>query len=116
MNEEAETRAERSADLSEVHQVTGRHKLIETIKEIRDKAQIRRLIIYKENGETLLDLQFRESLTMTILVTFLLPKVLALALIAPLLAGYKIQVVRRKPQLQHSPENPDSPADSVAAR
>jgi len=91
MNEQAD----RSGESSEVHEVR-KHKLVETIKKMMAKAQIRRLIIYKENGETLLDLKFREGLTMTILLTLVLPKVLALVLIAPLLAGFKIQIVRRK--------------------
>lgn len=105
MNEEAKTTAEMSAKVREVHKVKGRDKLIKKIKELRDKSQIRRLTIYKENGETLLDMQFAQSLTMTLFLTLVLPKVFALALIAPLLAGYKIQVVRRKPQIKPSPEN-----------
>lgn len=112
MNEEAERRAEPSADLSEVHEVRGRDKLIKTIKEIRDKSQLRRLIIYKQNGDTLLDMQFSQSLTMTLFLTLVLPKVFALALIAPLLAGYKILIVRRTPELKHAAENEDTPAES----
>lgn len=91
MNEQADS----SGESSEIRKV-GRHKLIETIKEMTAKAQIRRLIIYKENGETLLDLQFGKGLTMAILLTLVLPKALALLLLVPLLAGFKIEIVRRK--------------------
>lgn len=102
MNEQADY----SSKSSEVRQVR-RHKLVKTIKEMIAQAQIRRLIIYNESGETVLDLKFGEGITIALVLTLVLPKVLALVLIAPLLAGFKIQIVRRKAeQINTEPASP----------
>ena len=108
-------KADRSGESSEVREV-GRHKLVKTIKEMMAKAQIRRLIIYNENGKTVLDLKFGEGITMALLLTLVLPKVFALVLVAPLLAGFKIQIIRHKvEQIDVAPQPPLPPSSKPAS-
>lgn len=75
-------------------------KLIKSIENMiaEDSAGIRRVIIYKANGETLLNIPFTAGLTMAVLSTFLLPKLLALAIVGALVGGFKLEVVRREAQ------------------
>lgn len=84
-----------SGESSSLYEVP-RNKLVKMMKEMAAQTQIRRLIIYNGQGKSVLDLKFRDGLTMTLLLTLVLPKVFALVLLAPLLAGFKIQIIRRK--------------------
>lgn len=105
MNQQTE-HSDESSTLYEV----PRNKLVKMLREMKNQTQIRRLIIYNAQGKTVLDLKFRDGITMTILLTLILPKGLALVLLAPLLAGFKIQIVRRKTkQINTEPDNLPEP-------
>lgn len=97
MSTPAETTEQTLTESMEVIEIDG-SKIISGVEKMVDKQNINRLIIYKANGETFLDLSFAAGLTMAILTTFLLPKLLGLALIGGLLGGFKIEVVHREPE------------------
>jgi hypothetical protein len=101
MSTPADTRADTTeqtpTESTEVIEIDG-SKLIESVEKMVGKQNISRLIIYKANGDTFLDLSFAAGLTMAVLTTFLLPKLLGLAIIGGLLGGFKIEVVHRDPE------------------
>lgn len=93
----AETTEETPPESTEVIEIDG-SKLIESVEKMVDRQNISRVIIYKPNGDTFLDISFAAGLTMTVLTTFLLPKLLGLGIIGALLAGFKMEVVHREPE------------------
>lgn len=82
---------------TEVIEIDG-SKIIENVEKMVDKQNISRLIIYKENGDTFINIPFAAGLTMAVLTTFLLPKLLGLGIVGALLGGFKIEIVRREAQ------------------
>lgn len=93
MSTPTETTEQTLTESMEVIEIDG-SKIIEGVEKMVDKQNISRLIIYKANGDIFLDLSFAAGLTMAVLTTFLLPKLLGLALIGGLLGGFKIEVIR----------------------
>ena len=81
------------SNATEVHEVQG-NKLIGTIKGILAAGKINRLVISSANGKKLLDIPFAAGLTVTALVTYLIPLLAALTPIGLLLARFTIEVVR----------------------
>ena len=81
------------SNATEVHEVQG-NKLIGTIKGILAAGKINRLVISSVNGKQLLDIPFAAGLTVTALVTYLIPLLAALTPIGLLLARFTIEVVR----------------------
>ena len=78
---------------SEVHEVRG-NKLIETIKDIFAAGKVNRLVISSVNGNQLLDIPFAAGLTVTALVTYLMPLLAIFTPIGLLLGRFTIEVVR----------------------
>lgn len=93
----ADTTQKTPTESTEVIEIDG-SKIIESVEEMVNKQNISRLIIYKPNGDRFLDISFVAGLTMAVLTTFLLPKLLGLGIIGALLGGFKIEVVRRNAQ------------------
>jgi len=96
-NTTADTTQQTPTESKEVIEV-NLDKLIKAIENIiaEERQGIKKLIIYKANGEILLKISFTAGLTMAILSTFLLPKLLALGIVGALLGGFKLEVVRRE--------------------
>ena len=81
------------SNVTEVHEVEGK-SLIGTIKGIFAAGKINRLVISSVNGKKLLDIPFAAGLTVTALLTLLMPLLAALTPIGLLLARFTIEVVR----------------------
>lgn len=78
---------------NEVHEVQG-NRLIGTIKNIFASGKVNRIIISSANGNKLLDISYAAGLTVTALLTLLMPLLVGLAPIVLLLGRFTIEVVR----------------------
>lgn len=67
--------------------------LVENIEELVEGKKLRRIVVTKANGETLLDVSLRTGVVMAVLSIFLFPKVFGLGVVGALLARVKAEVV-----------------------
>jgi len=73
--------------------VTGT-ELVERVKKLVAEGNVRRLIIRKPNGESLLEIPLTAGVAVGGVVTILVPVLAALGALAALLAEVKVEVVR----------------------
>ena len=69
-------------------------ELVERIKKLVAEGNVRRLIIRKPNGESLLEIPLTAGVAVGGTVTILAPVLAALGALAALLAEFKVEVVR----------------------
>ncbi|MGB0385694.1 MAG: DUF4342 domain-containing protein [Ardenticatenaceae bacterium] len=81
------------ANTTEVHEVRG-NRLIGTIKSIFAAGKVNRLVISSADGNKLLNIPLAAGLTVTTLVTFLMPVLALFTPIGLLLGRFTIEVVR----------------------
>lgn len=95
-NKTADTTQNTTTDSKEVVEVTF-DRLIKSVENLitGDREKIKQVILYKANGDVLFSISFTAGLTMIVLTTFLLPKLLALGIVGALLGGFKLEIVRR---------------------
>lgn len=74
--------------------VVAGSELVERIKKLVAEGNVRRLIIRKPNGESLLEIPLTAGVAVGGVVTILAPVLAALGALAALLAEVKVEVVR----------------------
>ncbi|MGB0385695.1 MAG: DUF4342 domain-containing protein [Ardenticatenaceae bacterium] len=89
---------------NEVIEVQG-NRLIGTVKSILAAGKVNRLVIYRANGDQLLDIPYAGGLTVTALATLFIPPLAVLTPLALLLGRFKIEIVR--------PESEEAPTSEV---
>ena len=80
-------------DWTDEIQVAG-SELVERIKKLVADGNVRRLIIRKPNGESLLEIPLTAGVAVGGTVTILAPVLAAIGALAALLAEFKVEVVR----------------------
>ncbi len=80
---------------NERREISG-EELLENVERIVEGEKVSRIIISKANGDTFLDISLTGGLTMTVLATFLFPKLIGLGIVGALLARFKAEVVSQK--------------------
>ncbi len=92
-----ETTQDTTTESKEVIEVNF-DRLIKAVENLitGDRKRIKQVILYKANGDILFNISFAAGLTMIVLTTVLLPKLLALGIIGALLGGLKLEIVRRE--------------------
>jgi hypothetical protein len=80
-------------DWTDEIQVTG-NELVERIKKLVAEGNVRRLIIRKPGGESLLEIPLTAGVVAGGTVTLLAPVLAAVGALAALLAEFKVEIVR----------------------
>ena len=83
-------------DWSEDLMVTG-NELVDRIKKLVAEGNVRRLIIRKPDGESLLEIPLTAGVAVGGVVTIMAPVLAALGALAALLTEFKLEVIRSKP-------------------
>jgi hypothetical protein len=83
----------RDRDWAEELTVTGQ-ELVERIKKLVAEGNVRRLIIRKPDGETLLEIPLTAGVVAGGAVTIMAPVLAALGALAALLAEFRVEVIR----------------------
>lgn len=93
----ADTTQDTTTESKEVIEINF-DRLIKAVENLitGDREKIKQVILYKANGDILFNISFAAGLTMIVLTTVLLPKLLALGIIGALLGGLKLEIVRRE--------------------
>ena len=73
--------------------VTG-SELVDRIKELMEEGNVRRLIIRKPDGESLLEIPLTAGVAVGGVVTIMAPVLAAIGALAALIAEFKVEVVR----------------------
>ena len=73
--------------------VTG-SELVDRIKELMEEGNVRRLIIRKPDGQSLLEVPLTAGVAVGGVVTIMAPVLAALGALAALIAEFKVEVVR----------------------
>lgn len=73
--------------------VTG-SELVDRIKELMEEGNVRRLIIRKPDGQSLLEIPLTAGVAVGGVVTIMAPVLAALGALAALIAEFKVEVVR----------------------
>ena len=84
---------ERDRSWTEEIKVTG-SELVDRIKELVEEGNVRRLIIRKPDGESLLEIPLTAGVAVGGVVTIMAPVLAALGALAALIAEFKVEVVR----------------------
>jgi hypothetical protein len=80
-------------DWTEEIQVTG-NELVDRVKKLVAEGNVRRLIIRKPGGESLLEIPLTTGVVAGGTVTILAPVLAALGALAALLADFRVEIVR----------------------
>ncbi len=83
-------------DWSEDLMVTG-NELVDRIKKLVAEGNVRRLIIRKPDGESLLEIPLTAGLAVGGVFTIMAPVLAAIGALAALLTEFKVEVIRSKP-------------------
>ena len=84
---------ERDRSWTEEIKVTG-SELVDRIKELMEEGNVRRLIIRKPDGQSLLEVPLTAGVAVGGVVTIMAPVLAALGALAALIAEFKVEVVR----------------------
>ena len=84
--------------------VVAGHELVERVKTLVEEGNVRRLIIRKPSGESLLEVPLTAGVAVGGVVTILAPVLAALGALAALIAEFKVEVIR-----EDEPDDPDDP-------
>ena len=90
MNDEPE---KKDRDWTEEMMVTG-SELVDRVKKLVAEGNVRRLIIRKPDGDTLLEVPLTAGVAVGGVVTIMAPVLAALGALAALLTEFKVEVVR----------------------
>lgn len=98
-------------DWQEEFMVAG-SELVDRVKRLVAEGNVRRLIIRKPDGESLLEIPLTAGVAVGGVVTILTPVLAALGALAGLLSECKVEVIRTDKLLDKSAqEHPDPPLD-----
>ncbi len=70
------------------------NELVERIKELVEEGNVRRLIIRKPDGESLLEIPLTAGVAVGGVMTIIAPVLAALGALAALIAEFKVEVIR----------------------
>lgn len=86
-------------------------ELVEYVKQLVAEGNVRRLIIRKPGGETLIEVPLTAGVAVGGALTLLAPIIAALGAMAALIAKFEIDILRSDDQRrhQHPPSHPDDP-------
>ena len=100
---------ESDRDWSEELIVTG-NELVDRIKNLVSEGNVRRLIIRKPDGESLLEIPLTAGVAVGGVMTIMAPVLAAIGALAALLAEFKVEVIRtdRSPDALEKPKDIDA--------
>lgn len=93
MSTEADTTQNTPSETTEVYEVQG-NKLIATLKGILTAGKVNRLVISSAKGKKLIDIPYAAGLTVTALLTLIMPLVIGLGPLVLLVGQFRVEVVR----------------------
>ena len=70
------------------------NELVDFITKMVEEGNVRRLIIHKSSGETLLEIPFTAGLAASGILTLMAPVLAAAGALGALLAGVKVEIIR----------------------
>lgn len=103
----AESPKKSGKDWTEEIAVTG-GELVERAKKLVAEGNVRRLIIRKPDGESLLEIPLTAGVAVGGAVTIMAPVLAALGALAALLAEFRVEVVRTDRMIDQQDSDPDS--------
>jgi hypothetical protein len=83
------------------------NELVDRIKELVAEGNVRRLIIRKPDGESLLEIPLTAGVAVGGVVTIMAPVLAALGALAALIKDFKLEVVRTPPEQSDEENRPD---------
>ncbi|WP_456417878.1 DUF4342 domain-containing protein [Thiolapillus sp.] len=82
------------------------NELVERIKELVAEGNVRRLIIRKPNGESLLEIPLTAGVAVGGVVTIMAPVLAAIGALAALIKDFRLEVIRADPEKSDEEEHP----------
>lgn len=87
--------------------VVASGELVDKIKQLINEGNVRRVIIRKPNGETLIEVPLSTGVAVSSVVTLMAPVLAAIGAMTALIKDFKVEIIREEKSNQDDQDKPD---------